>query len=166
MWRISAELVTIVSSYGRGGKNYFHLMSWQPDVFHLGFFLAPSRCVRFGRRQRRRAAGHRREVAPCQDRRADAGKRFFGRSARQSRFVERKAMINREHDLPITKQAQVLRISRGSVYYLRARCRTPMLRSCGVSTGCIWSFLSPARGCCEACWLPRGARSAVVTSRR
>jgi putative transposase len=70
------------------------------------------------RRQRRRAVGHRREVAPCQDRRADAGKRFFGRSARQSRFVERKAMINREHDLPITKQAQVLRISRGSVYYL------------------------------------------------
>jgi putative transposase len=36
---------------------------------------------------------------------------FFGRSARQSRFVERKAMINREHDLPITKQALVLRIS-------------------------------------------------------
>src|SRR6476661_2654619 len=29
---------------------------------------------------------------------------FFGRSARQSRFVEGKAMINREHDLPITKQ--------------------------------------------------------------
>ncbi len=27
-------------------------------------------------------------------------------------------MIDREHDLPITKQAQVLRISRGSVYYL------------------------------------------------
>ena len=65
-----------------------------------------------------RAAGRRREVAACQDRRADAGERFFGRSARQSRFVERKAMIDREHDLPITKQAQVLRISRGSVYYL------------------------------------------------
>ena len=27
-------------------------------------------------------------------------------------------MIDREHDLPITKQAHVLRISRGSVYYL------------------------------------------------
>jgi len=27
-------------------------------------------------------------------------------------------MIDREHDLPITKQAQVLRISRGSIYYL------------------------------------------------
>ncbi len=27
-------------------------------------------------------------------------------------------MIDREHDMPITKQAEVLRISRGSVYYL------------------------------------------------
>jgi len=27
-------------------------------------------------------------------------------------------MIDRDHDLPITKQAEVLRISRGSVYYL------------------------------------------------
>ena len=27
-------------------------------------------------------------------------------------------MIDREHDLSITKQAEVLRISRGSVYYL------------------------------------------------
>jgi putative transposase len=27
-------------------------------------------------------------------------------------------MIDREHDLPITKQADILRISRGSVYYL------------------------------------------------
>jgi transposase-like protein len=29
-----------------------------------------------------------------------------------------KAMIDREHDLPITKQAEAPRISRGSVYYL------------------------------------------------
>src|SRR6202051_4944 len=58
------------------------------------------------------------EVTPCQDRRADAGERFFGRSAHQSRFAERKAMIDRAHDLPITKQAKALRISRGSVYYL------------------------------------------------
>ena len=27
-------------------------------------------------------------------------------------------MIDREHDLPITKQTEVLKISRGSVYYL------------------------------------------------
>src|SRR5437667_4294229 len=63
-------------------------------------------------------ACHRREVASCQDRRADAGKRFFRGSAQQGGIAERKAMIDREHDLPITKQAKVLRISRGSVYYL------------------------------------------------
>src|SRR6478735_1215191 len=33
-------------------------------------------------------------------------------------IAERKAMIDREHDLSITKQAEVLKISRGSVYYL------------------------------------------------
>ena len=36
-----------------------------------------SRCVRFRRRLRRGAAGGRREIAACQDRRADAGERFF-----------------------------------------------------------------------------------------
>src|SRR4051794_5306385 len=34
-----------------------------------------------------------------EDRRADAGERFFGRSARQGGFAERKAMIDRSHDL-------------------------------------------------------------------
>jgi putative transposase len=29
-------------------------------------------------------------------------------------------MIDREHDLSITKQAEILKISRGSVYYLSA----------------------------------------------
>src|SRR4030081_3763112 len=43
---------------------------------------------------------------------------FFRRGAQQSRPVERKAMIDRAHDLPITKQAAALNISRGSVYYL------------------------------------------------
>src|SRR6266436_7552433 len=68
--------------------------------------------------QRSQHAAGRCEVTPCQDRRADAGERFFGSRARQSGFAERKAMIIREHDLPITKQAKALRISRGSVYYL------------------------------------------------
>src|SRR5271167_2521010 len=58
------------------------------------------------------------EVAACEDRRAGAGERFFGRRAQQSRPAERKAMIDREHDLPITKQAEALSVSRGSVYYL------------------------------------------------
>src|SRR5512139_3497809 len=43
---------------------------------------------------------------------------FFGRSAQQSRPAERKAMIDRTHDLPITRQARALNISRGTVYYL------------------------------------------------
>ena len=67
-------------------------------------------------------------------------------------------MIDREHDLPITQQAEVLRISRGSVYYLPARCRTSMLRSCGVSTGCIWSSPSPVRGCCRGLLAAEGCK--------
>src|SRR3954469_23386195 len=43
---------------------------------------------------------------------------LFGGRAHQGGIAERKAMIDREHDLPITKQAEVLKISRGSVYYL------------------------------------------------
>ena len=37
--------------------------------------------------------------------------------AGQGGFAERKAMIDRSHDLPITRQAKVLNVSRGSVYY-------------------------------------------------
>src|SRR4051794_30580709 len=59
-----------------------------------------------------------REGAPRQDRRADAHQRFFVRRAQQGRPAERKAMIDRDHDLPIIKQAKALGISRGSVYYL------------------------------------------------
>src|SRR5262249_505173 len=58
------------------------------------------------------------ESAPRQDRRADPGERFFRRRAHQGGVAERKAMIDRTHELPITRQADVLNISRGSVYYL------------------------------------------------
>src|SRR5258708_3854131 len=43
---------------------------------------------------------------------------FFGRSARQGRFAERKTMIEPAHDLAITKQSNARNISSGSVYYL------------------------------------------------
>jgi putative transposase len=76
------------------------------------------RCFRSWRRRRSVAAGCRREVVARKDRRADARKQLFKRSAQQSRAAERKAMIDRAHDLPITKQAKALNISRGSVYYL------------------------------------------------
>src|SRR5271165_1059061 len=74
-------------------------------------------CVWSGR-QRDHATERRCEEAARQDRRADARERFFRRSAHQSRAAERKAMIDRAYDLPIGKQAEVLNISRGSVYYL------------------------------------------------
>jgi len=43
---------------------------------------------------------------------------FLEGGAQQGRVTERKAMIDRAHDLPITKQAEALNISRGSIYYL------------------------------------------------
>ena len=42
-----------------------------------------------------------------------------------------------EHNLPITKQADVLCISRGSVYYLPRPVRQPSSQSCGVSTAVL-----------------------------
>ncbi|HEX9719399.1 MAG TPA: IS3 family transposase [Ramlibacter sp.] len=43
---------------------------------------------------------------------------FLGRRAHQSGIAERKAMIDRDHQLSITRQAKLLEISRGTVYYL------------------------------------------------
>ena len=55
---------------------------------------------------------------PRQDRRVDAHERFFIRRAHQGGIAERKTMIDRQHPLPVRKQAAALGISRGSVYYL------------------------------------------------
>ncbi|MCP1975645.1 putative transcriptional regulator [Bradyrhizobium elkanii] len=67
-------------------------------------------------------------------------------------------MIDREHDLPITKQAEVLKISRGSVYYL-PRPVSPadlaVMRRLD-RLHLEFPFASPVRECCETCWLPRG----------
>jgi putative transposase len=42
---------------------------------------------------------------------------IFSRRAHQGRHAERKAMIDRSHDLPLMRQAQVLKLSRSSLYY-------------------------------------------------
>ena len=47
------------------------------------------------------------EGSARQDRRADAGERFFRRRAHQGRNAERKAMIDRKHDLSIARQAKL-----------------------------------------------------------
>jgi putative transposase len=75
-------------------------------------------------------------------------------------------MIDRAHDLPITRQAEALNISRGSVYYLPRPASSDDLAIMRRLDRLLWSFLSPVRECCEACWLPRGARSAVGMSKR
>jgi len=43
---------------------------------------------------------------------------FFGARAHQGGIAERKAMIDRDHTLPITRQAQLLGMSRSAVYCL------------------------------------------------
>ncbi|MEY9546324.1 putative transposase [Bradyrhizobium japonicum] len=44
-------------------------------------------------------------------------KRFFVRRAHQGGPAERKAMIDRDHDLSIVRQAKVLKLARSTVYY-------------------------------------------------
>ena len=105
------------------------------------------------------AAGGRRKDAARQDRRVDAGERFFRGRAQQGGIAERKAMIDRAHVICRSpSRPRVCASAAAASTTCRGRCRRLTSRSCGVSTGCIWSFPSPARGCCAACWWPRGAR--------
>ena len=72
----------------------------------------------FGATARRQRAGGGPEGAARQDRAAGAGERFFRGRAHQGGTAERKAMIDRTHELPVKRQAELVGISRGSVYYL------------------------------------------------
>jgi putative transposase len=92
---------------------------------------------------------------------------IFGRSAQQTCFSERKAMIDRAHDLPIMKQAPALTISRGSIYYLPRSVSAADLALMRRIDELHLEFPSPAVGCCATCWLPRGSKiGAVGMSRR
>ncbi len=51
-------------------------------------------------------------------------KDFFGRRAQQGRPAERNTMIDRENPLPLTRQAELLELSRSSLYY-KARPVSP-----------------------------------------
>ncbi len=59
----------------------------------------------------------RRRWSARQDRRTDAGERFFVWCAQQSRPAERKAMIDRGRGLLLARQATLLTLSRSSLYY-------------------------------------------------
>jgi putative transposase len=73
-------------------------------------------------------------------------------------------MIDRAHDLPITRQAEALNISRGSVYYLPRPVSSDDLAIMRRLDRLHLEF--PFAGSREACWLPRGARSAAGMSKR
>ena len=45
-------------------------------------------------------------------------------------------MIDRQHALPITHQAKLLKVSRGSVYYLPKPAARPTWHSCAASMSC------------------------------
>ena len=70
-------------------------------------------------------------------------------------------MIDRGHDLSITKQAEVLKISRGSVYYLPCPVSAADLAIMQRLDRLHLEYPFAGSVCCEACWLCRGARSAA-----
>ena len=72
-------------------------------------------------------------------------------------------MIDREHDLPITKQAQVLHISRGSVYYLPRPVSASDLEVMRRLDRLHLEFPFAGSRMLRGLLVPEGARSAVVT---
>ena len=76
-----------------------------------------ARCVRQGQE---RSGGFERRFKELarQDWRTDAGERFFRGRAHQGGIAERKAMIDRDHALSVTKQAEAAGLARSTVYYL------------------------------------------------
>ena len=71
-------------------------------------------------------------------------------------------MIDRAHDLPIAKQAEVLRISRGSVYYLPRPVPEADLAIMRRLDRLHLEFPFAGSRICAACWWLRGARSDAV----
>ena len=105
----------------------------------------------------------RREGSARQDPRADVGERFFRGHAQHGGIAERKVMIDSDHELNVTKQAEVVGIARSTVYYLRRPVPAADLDLMRQIDNCTWSFPSRGRGCCAVYWLPMGTRSDGVT---
>ena len=71
-------------------------------------------------------------------------------------------MIDRQHDLSITRQVEILKVSRGSVYYLPHPVSATDLAIMRQLDRLHLEYPFDGRVCCEACWLCRGARSAAA----
>jgi len=57
-------------------------------------------------------------AAANKDRAAGVGDQFFRTRAHQGGVAERRQMIDRSHPLSVKRQAELLNISRGAMYYL------------------------------------------------
>ena len=75
-------------------------------------------------------------------------------------------MIDREHDLPIARQADALNISRGSVYYLPRPVPEADLAIMRRLDRLHLEYPFAGSRMLRACWSPKGARSAVGMSKR
>jgi len=71
-------------------------------------------------------------------------------------------MIDRDHDLPLTRQAAVLNISRGSLYYKPRPVSAADLAQMRRMDELHLEFPFTGARICRGCWLPRGARWAGV----
>ncbi len=91
---------------------------------------------------------------------------IFWKARSPGGIAERKAMIDREHDLPITKQAAALKISRGSVYYLPRPVSATDLEIMRRLDRAASEFPFAVRGCCEGLLAAEGCKIAVGMSKR
>ena len=89
--------------------------------------------------------------------------RFFRGRGHQGGIAERKAMIDRGYDLPISRQAEALSLSRGSVYYLPRPVPVADLAIMRRLDRLHLEFPFAGSRSCAACWWARGARSDAGT---
>jgi hypothetical protein len=92
---------------------------------------------------------------------ADGAGHTFSRRAHQGRHAERKAMIDRSHPLPLTRQAQVLKLSRSSLYYQPRPVTAEDLAIMRRIDELHLEHPFAVAGCCATCCAERASRSAV-----
>jgi putative transposase len=73
-------------------------------------------------------------------------------------------MIDREHDLPLTRQAAVLKLSRSGLYYRPRPVAPADLAAMRRIDALPWTTHSRAVGCCAICCGARASRSAARAS--
>jgi hypothetical protein len=65
-------------------------------------------------------------------------------------------MIDQTHELPLGRQAELLRLSRSSLYYDPQPVPEGELAIIRGSMRCTWTTRSRAAGCCAICYAGRG----------